>query len=95
VEAARPSTASGSVGSALVVQERQIAANHLLVTKQTDVDGPRRMAVPLPSGKVLVTGAPQAGTPDRRSCTKRTTIAPSPTAVAHRLIEPERTSPAA
>ena len=36
-----------------------------------------------------------AGTPDRRSWTKRTTIAPSPTAVAQRLIEPERTSPAA
>ena len=30
-----------------------------------------------------------------RSCTKRTTAAPSPTAVAQRLIEPERTSPAA
>ena len=30
-----------------------------------------------------------AGTPDRRSCTKRTTIAPSPTAVAQRLIEPD------
>ena len=30
-----------------------------------------------------------------RSWTKRTTIAPSPTAVAQRLTEPERTSPAA
>ena len=37
----------------------------------------------------------QAGTRDRCSCTNRTTIAPSPTAVAHRLTEPERTSPAA
>ena len=41
-----------------------------------------------------VVGA-HAGTPLRRSCTKRTTIAPSPTAVAQRLTEPERTSPAA
>ena len=31
----------------------------------------------------------------RCSWTKRTTVAPSPTAVAQRLIEPERTSPAA
>ena len=31
----------------------------------------------------------------RRSWTKRTTVAPSPTAVAQRLIEPARTSPAA
>ena len=30
-----------------------------------------------------------------RSWTNRTTIAPSPTAVAQRLTEPERTSPAA
>ena len=37
----------------------------------------------------------QAGTLVRRSCTKRTTIAPSPTAVAQRFTEPERTSPAA
>jgi hypothetical protein len=36
-----------------------------------------------------------AGTPEKRSCTKRTTIAPSPTAVAQRLMEPDRTSPAA
>ncbi len=32
---------------------------------------------------------------EKRSWTKRTTIAPSPTAVAHRLTDPERTSPTA
>ena len=37
-----------------------------------------------------------AGSADAsRSWTKRTTAAPSPTAVAQRLIEPARTSPAA
>ena len=36
-----------------------------------------------------------AGTAAKCSCTKRTTMAPSPTAVAQRLTEPERTSPAA
>src|SRR3954449_9903435 len=37
----------------------------------------------------------QAGTLLSRSCTRRTTAAPSPTAVAQRLSEPDRTSPAA
>ena len=37
----------------------------------------------------------QAVTRESRSCTSRTTAAPSPTAVAQRLSEPERASPAA
>jgi hypothetical protein len=37
----------------------------------------------------------QLASAERCSWTKRTTVAPSPTAVAQRLIEPARTSPAA
>jgi hypothetical protein len=40
-------------------------------------------------------GGGYAGTLERCSWTRRTTIAPSPTAVAQRLVEPDRTSPAA
>lgn len=50
--------------------------------------GPVRHATGRPAGA-------QAGTLDSRSWTRRTTAAPSPTAVAQRLSEPERTSPAA
>ena len=41
------------------------------------------------------TGKGYADSAERCSWTKRTTVAPSPTAVAQRLIEPARTSPAA
>jgi hypothetical protein len=40
-------------------------------------------------------GAHRALSPARRACTNCTAIDPSPTAAAQRLIEAERTSPAA
>jgi catechol 2,3-dioxygenase-like lactoylglutathione lyase family enzyme len=39
--------------------------------------------------------APLAVTSDKCSWTKRTTVAPSPTAIAQRLVDPARASPAA
>src|SRR6266852_4531086 len=39
--------------------------------------------------------APSRTAVSRWACTNRTAMAPSPTAVAHRLVDPERTSPTA
>ena len=55
------------------------------------------MRVPAASvpAQIRVTAGGAIGSWENRSWTKRTTIAPSPTAVAQRLIDPERTSPTA
>ena len=44
---------------------------------------------------ILIAATPQTRCPRRWACTDCTTIAPSPTAAAHRFAEPARTSPAA
>ena len=64
--------------------------------RRLQIPGPRRSA--RERGRTpacALDGAQRALSPARRACTSCTAIDPSPTAAAQRLIEPERTSPAA